>query len=73
MVGDVFVSPVPLTLGQRIRMARIALRWRQEDLADAALVPQHIVSMLERDLPVYPEAKRRLLAYLGMDGEVPHG
>ena len=73
MTSEVFLFDRQLTLGQKVRITRIARRWRQEDLADEALVSQANVSALERDLLVYPEAKRRILATLGLsDGEVSH-
>lgn len=61
-----------LTLGQRVRISRVARRWRQEDLADEACVTQAQVSALERDLPLYPEAKRRILVSLGLEIEDDH-
>ena len=60
-----------VTLGQRVRIARMLKRWRQSDLAEFAGVSQANVSALERDCPVYPAARQRLLDTLGL--EDPHG
>ena len=55
------------TLGMKARLARIARRWRQVDLAYFADVAQHQVSALERDAPVYPASRERILAALGLE------
>jgi len=65
-MSEVFVFDHPLSLGQKVRIARIARRWTQDDLAEEACVAQHQVSALERDLPVYPAARRRILECLGL-------
>lgn len=70
-MAEVFIFDQPLSLGQKIRIARIARRWTQDDLAEEALVAQHQVSALERDLPVYPSARQRILKILGLNGEGP--
>lgn len=64
VLGDILFAPVPITLGQRVRAQRIFLRWRQVDLAEEADVPPACVSRLERDLPIYPAAKSRILQTL---------
>ena len=69
-IGDAIVTNFPLTLGQRVRLHRVALRWRQVDLADEAGVPPHCVSAVERDLPTYPAAKQRILEALGLEGDI---
>lgn len=66
---EVFIFDRPLTLGQKIRISRIARRWTQDDLAFEAGVSQGVISALERDLPVYPAAKRQVLEVLGLNGE----
>ncbi len=58
-----------LTLGQRVRVVRVAKRWRQADLAAVAGVEQHEVSRLELDRRVRPNAIREILAALKL--EVP--
>lgn len=55
-----------VTLGQRVRVARILRRWRQVDLAAVAGVQQSAVSSLERDAPVFPAARRRVLLALDL-------
>lgn len=56
-----------LSLGQRVRIARLLKRWRQVDLAEIAAVSQTNVSALERDAPVFPAARRRILNVLDLD------
>ena len=63
---DIFVA-VGVTLGQKSKMARIALRMCQVDAAGLAYVTQHDISLLERDLYVYPAPKERILAVLGCE------
>jgi transcriptional regulator with XRE-family HTH domain len=58
-----------LTLGQKVRISRIARRWTQHDLAYESRVQQGNVSALERDLVVYPSAKARILSVLGLHDE----
>lgn len=67
---EVFVFDRPLTLGQKVRIIRIAKRWTQDDLADEASVTQGAVSALERDLTIYPAAKQRVLEVLGLEAEL---
>ena len=64
-----------ITLGQRVRVARFLAGWRQVDLAETAGVTQNDVSQLERDVPVYSAARRRILEALGLADpfEAPHG
>lgn len=68
---EVFIFDGPLSLGQKVRIARIAKRWTQEDLAVQAGVAQGYVSSLERDCKVYPAAKERILKALGLSDGVP--
>ena len=64
---DVLLFKRPLSEGQRVRLHRIAAGYRQVDLAEIAGVPQHAVSSVELDHPVYPAARARILAVLGLD------
>ena len=63
-ISEVFLFNEPLTPGQKVRIARIAKRWTQDDLAYEAQATQANVSALERDLQVYPAAKQRILKVL---------
>ena len=63
-ITEVVLFNEPLTLGQRVRIARIARRWTQDDLAYESDVTQANVSALERDLRVHPTAKQRILRVL---------
>ena len=62
---DVFVA-IGVSLGQKARMARVALDLRQVDVADLADVAQAHVSALERNVYVIPSIRRRILAALGL-------
>ncbi len=62
-----------VSLGQRVRVERVLRRWRQSDLADLAEVPQYRVSALERDAPVYPAARKRILAALDLEDPYADG
>ena len=66
-MSEVFIFNQPLTLGQKVRIARIARRWTQDDLAYEAQVAQGDISALERDLKVYPAAKQRVLKVLELE------
>jgi transcriptional regulator with XRE-family HTH domain len=66
-ISEVFLFNQPLTQGQKVRIARIARRWTQDDLAFEAQVTQGLVSALERDLRVYPAAKERILQALELE------
>ena len=66
MVEVLFFSE-SLSLGQKVRITRVAKRWTQSDLAYEADVPQGCVSALERDLRIYPAGKKRILKVLGLD------
>ncbi len=63
-ISEVFIFNEPLTLGQKVRIARIARRWTQDDLAYEANVTQANVSALERDIRVHPAARQRILKVL---------
>lgn len=64
--SEVFYLSEPLSLGQKVRIARIARRWTQDDLSYEAQVTQANVSALERDLRVHPAAEERILEVLGL-------
>jgi len=66
-MAEVLIIPEDLTLGQKIRILRIARRWSQQDLADEALVTQGEVSSIERDCRVAQPAKQRLLRALELE------
>lgn len=68
-ISEVFFFNEALTLGQKVRIARIARRWTQDDLAFEAGVTQANVSGLERDLRVFPSAKERILRALRLAAE----
>ena len=68
-MAEVIIFQTPLTLGRKVRILRISHGWTQDDLALEANVPQGRVSALERDLPVYPSAKQRVLKVLGLNSE----
>lgn len=63
---EIFLFPGALTLGAKIRMARVGRHWRQVDLAGQAGVPQTAVSALERGLNIYPKAEKQILQSLGL-------
>lgn len=65
-MAEVFVFPGELSLGAKVRMARVGRHWRQVDLADQAGVPQTQVSALERGLNIYPHAEKQILQALGL-------
>ncbi len=67
---EVFLFDSNLTIGQKVRIFRVARRWTQEDLAFEAGVPQGIVSAMERDLPLYPSAKQAILQTCGLLSEL---
>ena len=71
MVISVFVLEGPLSLGDRCRLIRVSRNFKQHQVAFAAGVSPSDVSMLERDLPVAPAAKRRILATLDLDEGSP--
>ena len=59
---SVLVIDTPLSPGARCRLLRVARYCTQYRLAAAARVSPSDVSLLERDLPVCPAVKRRILA-----------
>lgn len=61
----------PLSIGQKVRLLRIACGWRQCDLAHHAAITPAAVSALERDIDHNPRVVERVQAVLGMeiDGE----
>jgi transcriptional regulator with XRE-family HTH domain len=63
-ISEVFLFNEPLTLGQKVRIARVARRWTQDDLAYEAQVTQANVSALERDRKLHLAARQRILKTL---------
>lgn len=63
---EVFHINLPLTLGQKARISRIARDLTQYELSALAGTTQAQVSALERDLFVYPAARKRILSYLSV-------
>ena len=63
----VLVIDHPLTLGEKVRLLRIAHRWRQSDLAFHAEVTPRAVSNLERDAEYHPEVIARIAEALGVE------
>ena len=68
-MSDICYFPFTLTLGSKVRLSRIARRWRQTDLAHEALVTQEEVSAMERGRYVCPLAEKRILERLGLMGD----
>ena len=66
---EILTIPGDLTIGRKARVLRVALGWRQYKLAVRADVPPSVVSAFENDSAVYPAARRRILAVLGLDDE----
>ena len=58
-----------LSSGAKVPILRISRCWTQADLAYEAKIPQYQISALERNLKVYPAAKRRILAVLELDDD----
>jgi len=63
---EVFLFPGALTLGAKVRIARVGRYWRQIDLAEQAGVPQTTVSALERGLNIYQAAEKKILQSVGL-------
>jgi len=68
-MSDICYFPFTLTLGAKVRLSRVARRWRQIDLANEALVTQADVSALERGKYVCPLVEKRILESLGLVGD----
>jgi DNA-binding Xre family transcriptional regulator len=64
---ELLILDTELTRGQRIRLMRIARRWRQVDLAAIAGVEQHEVSRIELDRHIRPNAVRAICEVLGLE------
>ncbi len=62
-----------LTLGQKVRLLRIAHDWRQFDLAYHSTVTPYAISLIERDLEYPSEALKRIADTLGVELEVNNG
>ncbi|MFC1942527.1 hypothetical protein ACFLWU_04850 [Chloroflexota bacterium] len=65
-MAEIIYFRTPLTLGQKVRICRIACRLTQNELSKLANTTQAQVSALERNLFVYPAAKNRIFASLNM-------
>ncbi len=63
----------PLTLGQKVRLLRVARDWRQFDLCYHSAVTPYALSLIERDLDYPVEALRRIADTLGVELEVANG
>ena len=57
----------PLSIGRKVRLLRIALGWRQCDLAHHAAITPAAVSALERDIDHNPRVLERVQGVLGME------
>jgi transcriptional regulator with XRE-family HTH domain len=55
-----------MTPGQKARLARLALNWRQVDLASKASVSVEDIITLEKDRFLLPTRRKRILAVLGL-------
>ena len=64
---ELFIAVEQLTRGQRIRLKRIANRWRQRDLSVFAGVGVDEISRMELDRRVRPNAVKAVLEVLGID------
>ena len=64
---EILVINVPLSIGRKAQLLRIAQGFTQDDLALLVGVKQQEVSALERCCPVRPESAQRILAFLGLD------
>ena len=67
---EILVFSGPFTQGQRIRLSRIARRWRQVDLAAIAGVEQFEISSMELDRRVRPNAVKAVLVALDLEESV---
>ena len=62
-----------LTLGKRVLLARVALGWRQIDLASVAQVPAVAVSYAEMDQPIKRWKLQRILDALDLEKKPGEG
>lgn len=60
-----------LSLGQKVKLRRLARELRQVDLASQARVTLADITTLEHDRYLALSRKERILAILGLDGEEP--
>ena len=59
-----------LTIGEKVRVARVMRKWRQADLAQLSRTSQWSISKFETNKPISEEAMTRVLAAVGlMEGE----
>jgi len=68
---NVLLFDHPLSIGQKVRLLRIACGWRQCDLAHHAAITPAAVSALGRDVEHNSRVVERVLAVFGVeiDGE----
>jgi len=64
---SVIVFDHPLSLGEKVRLLRIARGWRQCDLSFHAAVTPAAISALERDLERNSRVVERVEAALGVE------
>jgi len=69
----VLIIDHPLTLGQKVRLLRVARDWRQFDLCYHSAVTPYALSLIERDIDYPNEALQRIADTLGVDLEVSNG
>lgn len=70
-MDEVLFLDTPVSLGQKVKIMRVVRLLTQVELADFAGVTQTEVSAFERNQPVRPNARQRILKTFGMDREVP--
>lgn len=58
-----------ISLGRKIRLARVARGWSQVAVAVLARCKQDEVSRLERDISIKPKARQRILKTLELQEE----
>jgi hypothetical protein len=68
MVKDICFSN-PLTLGQKVRISRIALSLTQQELSVLTHTTQAQISSVERNHFVHHAVKNRILDYLHLSGK----
>ena len=67
--NELLFLDTPLSLGQKVRVMRVTRLLTQVQLAELASVTQTEVSALERNQPVRPNAKHKILKALGLENE----
>lgn len=64
---SVLVFDHPLSLGEKVRLLRIARGWRQCDLAHHAAITPAAVSAVERDLQYNSTVLKRIASVFGVE------